>query len=102
MKTPHECANMADIRTEIDAIDHQVVQLVAQRAQYVSRAAAFKTSEAAVRDDERVRAVIQSKKQLAVQYGVAPELIEALYTTMINYFVEKELEEWKARMGASK
>ena len=32
MKTPDECANMADIRAEIDHIDREVIALIGKRS----------------------------------------------------------------------
>ncbi|MEP0921827.1 chorismate mutase [Leptolyngbya sp. ST-U4] len=39
MKTPDECTNMAEIRSEIDRIDRQIVALLGQRFAYVKAAA---------------------------------------------------------------
>lgn len=95
MKKPTECENIEDIRYEIDLIDNQIVKMISERADYVKEAAKFKNSEVAVRDKKRVEAVIESKKQLALKYGVSPELIGDIYKRMIDYFVDKEIEEWK-------
>jgi isochorismate pyruvate lyase len=95
MKEPAACKNMADIRKEIDAIDDQIVQLISRRAEYVYQAAKFKKTIDAVRDEQRVQAVIESKKQLALSYGISPQLIGDIYQTMIDYFVNEEIEKWK-------
>lgn len=96
MKLPENCENMQDIRQAIDTIDKSIVKAIAQRAGYVQAAAKFKTSEAAVRDDHRVKKVIESKKALAQQEKVSPELIEKIYRTMIDHFIAEEMKEWKA------
>ena len=41
-KTPEECANMEDVRTEIDRLDRSLVDLLAERWGYVDRAWFFK------------------------------------------------------------
>lgn len=97
MKKHGNCRNMTDIREAIDAIDNQIVALIAKRSDYIKLAAKFKTNERSVRDDERVKAVIDSKIKLAVEYGVSPELVAALYKTMITFFINQELEEWKSK-----
>ncbi len=94
MKTAIECKNMNEIRIEIDSIDNKIVELIAFRSEYVKEAAKFKASETAVRDTSRVQQVINSKKALADIYGVSPELIGKIYSTMIDHFVNAELEEW--------
>ncbi len=96
MKTPHDCNDMTDIRTAIDSIDEQIVQLVAKRSQYVKQAAKFKKDETAVRDAGRVATVIASKRKLAEIHGIDPELIENIYKTMIEFFINNEITEWKS------
>jgi isochorismate pyruvate lyase len=91
---PEDCKNMEEIRYEIDFIDKQIVELIAHRAKYVKEASKFKKSENAVRDEERVKKVIESKKQLALEYNISTALIGEIYKTMIEYFVNQELEEW--------
>jgi isochorismate pyruvate lyase len=71
MKQAKDCENMSDIRTEIDALDRQIVHLIGQRAAYVKAAAKFKTSETAVKAPER------------------------LYTDLVNHFIEEEMKHWK-------
>lgn len=95
MKKAEECKDMIDIRSAIDMIDNQIVELIASRAKYVKEAAKFKKDEKAVKDFNRVQQVINSKKELAVKYGVSPELIEKMYTMMINFFINEEMKEWK-------
>ena len=51
MKTPDKCADMGDIRAEIDRIDREVIALLGQRFQYVQAAAQFKTSAESVKND---------------------------------------------------
>lgn len=95
MKKPEECKNMEEIRVEIDEIDNQIVELISKRAKYVDNAAKFKKDKIAVRDEKRVAAVIESKKTLALKYGISPELIGDIYNKMIGYFVNEEIEKWE-------
>ncbi len=97
MKKASECQNMIEIRREIDCIDDQIVDLIAKRSEYVKEAAKFKKSEKAVKDIKRVEAVINSKKELAIKYGVSPELIGKLYGMMIEHFVNEEMNEWQQK-----
>lgn len=95
MKKPEECRNMEDIRAEIDLIDNKIVELISQRAQYVYNAAKFKKDIVAVRDENRVAAVIDSKRKLAQKYGISPDLIGDIYEKMINFFVNEEIKRWE-------
>lgn len=96
MKQAQDCENMTDIRESIDNIDEQIVRLIASRAGYVTAAACFKKDETAVRDTSRVERVITSKRELAVQQGVSPDMIEEIYRVMIDHFINDEMQEWKA------
>jgi isochorismate pyruvate lyase len=97
MKKAKDCENMIDIRGAIDEIDNKIVELISIRSGYVHEAAKFKKDEKAVRDLDRVKKVIKSKRELAIKYGASPELIGNLYSMMIDYFVSEELKEWKTQ-----
>lgn len=101
MKKPEECQNMEDIRTEIDFIDNQIVELISKRAKYVDNAAKFKKDIVAVRDEVRVAAVIDSKRKLAEKYGISPDLIGEIYERMINFFVNEEIKRWELEKSQS-
>ncbi len=101
MKSPEACQNIGEVRSAIDLIDNEIVRLIAERGKYVKRAPAFKTSETAVRDAGRVSEVIKSKKALAVQYQASEDLIESIYSVMINHFIDSELDEWKSVNASS-
>ncbi len=77
------------------------MKLISEREKYVKRASAFKNSEADVRDRERVLKVIASRRKLALNYGTSEDLIEKLYTVMIDHFIQEELEEWKVNRTKS-
>ena len=96
MKSPNQCSNMQDIRTEIDRIDREVIALLGQRFQYVQAAAPFKTSAAAVQAPERFQAMLQQRKRWAEEEGLAPDIIANMYSDLVNYFIEEEMKAWKA------
>ncbi len=43
-KEPKDCNGMADIRAEIDKMDHDIMAILGKRFQYVHAAAKFKRS----------------------------------------------------------
>lgn len=88
--------SLEDERAAIDALDDQIVALLAKRQEHVKRAAAFKTDEAAVRAPARRAAVMARLRERAGSEGVAPEVVERVYTAMIDAFVELELVEHRA------
>lgn len=86
-------SSIEDIRTAIDDIDSQIVALIAQRGQCVKAAAAFKQDQNAVRAPDRVQIVIDRVTAEANKAGLAEEIIEKVYRTMINAFIDYELEQ---------
>ncbi|NLR57618.1 isochorismate lyase [Chitinophaga polysaccharea] len=97
MKTPEACENMADIRTAIDTIDQEVVQLLGRRFNYVKVAAKFKTSEAAVQAPERFKAMLAQRREWAMAAGLNADAIEKMYSDLVKHFIEEEMKHWQAR-----
>ena len=95
MKTPDECENMIDIRAEIDTIDRQVIALLGQRFGYVKAASKFKTSETSVKAPERFQAMLQQRRVWAQEEGLNPDVIEKMYSDLVNYFIEEEMKHWQ-------
>jgi len=88
---------MEDIRAEIDIMDQQIIKLLAQRFDYVKAAAKFKTSPDAVRAKARFDAMIQTRRQWASENGLSPDVIENIYTELVNYFISEEMKHWSVQ-----
>lgn len=94
-RSPQQCRDMQDIRSEIDAIDRQIIALLGQRIGYVEAAAAFKRDASAVRADERVNAMIRVRRQWAEEEQLPPDLIEKMYRTLVDGFIQHEMTKWE-------
>ena len=104
MKAPDKCANMEDIRAEIDRIDREIIALIGKRLQYVNAAARFKTSadgvkDKSVRDMHRVNSMLRQRKRWAEEEGLSPDAIEKMYSDLVEYFINEEMTKWKAEKG---
>ncbi len=104
MKAPDECANMEDIRSEIDRIDREVIALIGKRLQYVQAAARFKTStegakDTSVRDMHRVESMLRQRRFWAEEEGLSPDAMEKIYSDLVEYFINEEMTKWKAEKG---
>ncbi|EMF07058.1 chorismate mutase [Serratia marcescens VGH107] len=84
------CQTLGEVRHHIDAIDQQIIALMAERQQYVQEAARFKANPAQVEAPARVEAVLQKVSQLAVKNGLSPEVARVTYSAMINGFINYE------------
>ena len=97
---PGQCANLDEIRAGMDAIDHEIVALIAERVAYVRAAARFKTSSANVAAPERVAAVLRTRREWAEAAGLDGLVIEGLYRELVAYSVAEEHKQWEAENGA--
>jgi isochorismate pyruvate lyase len=93
-----DCADMEQVRAEIDRIDIALVDLIGERFTYVDRAWQLKQSPAEARVPWRIQQVINRVRVRAKEKGLPPELTEALWRQMIGWFVQYE-EEKLSRQG---
>jgi isochorismate pyruvate lyase len=96
MKDPDECANIHEVREEIDIIDREVIEALSKRFQYVIAAARFKTSEASVRSFDRFHDMLQQRREWAQESGLNPDVVENIYRHLVNYYIEEELKHYKS------
>ena len=92
-RPPADCAEMSQVRAEIDRIDVALVDLIAERFAYVDRAwqLKMKINEGA-RVTWRIQEVIDKVKSRAGERRLPPELAEALWRQMIGWFIQYEEE----------
>jgi len=86
---------MEEIRAGMDAIDRQMIVLIAERVKYVRTAAKFKTSSASVAAPERVAAVLKTRREWAEATGLDGAVIEGLYRELVRYCVSEEHKRWQ-------
>lgn len=102
MKTPITCNSIEEVRANIDAIDRQLVGLIAERGSFVMQAARFKKTTDDVKAPQRVEQVIAKVRALASELGANPEVVDAVYRSMIAAFIHAELVEHAAITGNMK
>jgi len=92
-KSAKECKNLEELRLEIDSLDKEIIRLIALRKEYAHEVVRYKekTVEAIVAQ-ERYDGVIARRKSLAAEQGLDPEVIEKVYRTIMNYFIDEELK----------
>ncbi len=93
MKPVKDCKNIEDIRHAIDQLDKEIIALLGNRYQYVKEIVKYKEkNEESIVAAERREAVIHSRRELAVENGLDPDVIEELYRNLINHFIAEELK----------
>lgn len=94
-KRPWQCADMTEVRREIDRIDAVLVDLIVERFGYVERAWQLKKNPSEAHVPWRIQQVIDRVKARAAEKGMPPEMIEmvgAQWRNMIGWFVQYEEE----------
>jgi len=90
-----KCNTLEEVRSEIDTLDSQLVELIAQRSHLIRQAAAFKNSVDEVKAEDRIEFILQRVRHKAIQEGVSPNMISELFTIMIDEMVESEIAEFR-------
>ena len=94
-----KCNTLDEARIEIDAVDKEIVELIAKRNEYIKQIAHFKTSIEEVKAEDRISDVISKVRQQAIELDLSPNLINDLYLRMIDGMVESEIAEFRNAKG---
>ncbi|MEW5885267.1 MAG: chorismate mutase [Pseudomonadota bacterium] len=97
--TPVHCSHMAEVRAHIDALDAQIVPLLALRCGYVAQAARIKQDPNLIHDQERIDAILDRVQAQAHTLGAPAQVLEAAYRALIAASIEFERAEF-ARLRA--
>jgi isochorismate pyruvate lyase len=95
--TPESCTSMAEVRAGIDALDREILALIATRMRFMDAAARIKSHRDDVRDEERKAQVIVNARRLAVELGVPPDLAEAVWEALVEGSIAYEFEQFDRR-----
>ena len=89
-----QAASLGELRRTIDALDEQIVGLLAQRAQCVRDATRFKRDPFQVAAPERQAAVFARVRELAAAQSAGfpslPDVVEAAYRALVAGFIAGE------------
>lgn len=90
-KLPEECQNIDEVRHEIDNLDQAIIKFLSARFDYVKKIVEFKENTAAsIEAKDRRQEVLNTRKQWAKDAGISSELVEKIYITLTQYFIEEE------------
>ncbi|CRM10833.1 MULTISPECIES: isochorismate lyase [Pseudomonas] len=96
LKTPEACESLTDIRAGIDFFDRQILESLQQRLGYVKAAVRFKVNEQAIPAPERVAAMLQDRREWAVDTGFDVDFVEKLYEHIIYWNIQQQISHWRA------
>ena len=90
-----ECQTLEEVRVEIDKLDDKLVTLIGQRNNLIKQAAKFKNTTEEVKAPERIAEIIARVRHQALTMGMSANLLEEIYTIMIDEMVETEIAEFR-------
>jgi isochorismate pyruvate lyase len=97
--TVQHCETMVQVRSCIDAIDEQVVALLAARSAYIAQAARIKQRADQIVDLERVEYIVHRMRDAMTARAAPPDIAEATYRSLIGASIAFEQQEF-ARLRA--
>jgi len=90
-----QCTTMAEVREGVDALDRELVALLARRQTYMDAAARIKPKRDQVRDEARINQVICNVTAAAVPAGLSPRIAEAVWRVLIEQSIAYEMGVWE-------
>ena len=96
---PEACQTMQDVRAGVDALDRELVALIAERARYMEAAARIKPSRDVVRDEWRINDVIAKVTAEAEKRGLAVEIAEPVWRELVERSIAYEFSVWDKTRG---
>ena len=84
MKSPAACRNLTDIRTAVNALDRNLIRLLAKRQKYALAALRFKRSRKDVADPKHRRAMFAQRKAWAERAGLNPLMVRKVTQAIID------------------
>lgn len=91
---PTKCTTMADVRTEIDRVDREIVPLLVERLDYIRQAGTIKPDRDTVRDNWRIEDVVSKCMATAKSEGGNEKMIEDIYRFIIEWSIAHEYTVW--------
>ena len=99
LKSAAECETREDVRHEIDRLDTAMVDLLAERWQYVDRMWQIKNDASEAVVPWRIQVVIDRVRERSEEKGLPAELAEALWRQIIGWAIQYEEEKLNERDG---
>ncbi len=94
---PQDCRDMAEVRAGVDALDRQLVALLAVRQSYMDAAARIKPSRDKVHDAARIEEVVAKVKVSARAAGLSEAIAEPVWRLLIDRCIAYEFEAFDRR-----
>jgi len=94
VRSPEDCTTMLHVRAGVDALDRELVALLARRFGYMRAAARIKPTRDAVRDEARKASVIAAAVAEAEAHGIPGDVVAAIWERLVEGSIAYEFGEW--------
>jgi isochorismate pyruvate lyase len=98
-KAPEDCQTMPEVREGVDALDRELVALLAKRFGYMRAAARIKPGRDAVRDEVRKASVIAAAVAEAEAHGIPGDVVGDIWERLVEGSIAYEFAEWDRLRG---
>ena len=92
-----DCTTMTEVRAGVDALDRELVALLARRFAYMDAAARIKPERGHVRDEARKAQVIANARAAAESLGLPGAVIAELWEQLVEASIAYELASFDRR-----
>lgn len=99
VKSPEDCQTMPEVRAGVDAVDRELVRLIAIRTAYMDAAARIKPDRGAVRDETRKQDVLTKVGEAADAAGLPRRIADPVWETLVEASIAYEFTVWDATRG---
>ena len=88
-----DCNNMDELRHQIDKLDVKIIELLANRSEFIDRATKLKKSNGMpARIPERIESVVSNARNAAEELDLDADLVEKIWRILINWSIQREAE----------
>jgi len=97
MKSPAQCRNLVDIRAAVNAIDRDLVRLLAKRQKYALAALQFKHDRKSIGDPRHRKAMFAQRKLWAAPGKLNPRMVQKIFQAVVDESKRLHLAGFRAR-----
>jgi len=90
---PGDCNSMDELRHQIDKLDVKIIELLANRSEFIDRATELKKSNGMpARIPERIESVVSNARNAAEELDLDANLVEKIWRILIDWSIQREAE----------
>ena len=90
---PGDCNSMDELRHQIDKLDVKIIELLANRSEFIDRATELKKSNGMpARIPERIESVVSNARSAAEELDLDADLVEKIWRILIDWSIQREAE----------